>query len=807
MQFPESWLREFCNPPIDTKALAQVLTMAGLEVEDMRPAAPAFSGVVVGRVLSVAPHPNADRLQVCSVDVGRGAALDIVCGAANVASGIKVPCALVGASLPPGDDGKPCQIEASTLRGVESEGMLCSARELKLSDDHAGLMVLDADAPVGADLRDHLALDDTLFTLKLTPNLAHDLSILGVARELSALTGAPLTERAVTRVPVSHQDALAVDIDAPDLCGRFSGRIIRHVDPHARTPMWMVDRLARCGQRSVSPLVDISNYVMFESGQPSHMFDLAKIHAPLAVRWARAGESIELLNGSTVELAADVGVIADQQAVESLAGIMGGAATAIGTDTTDVYLEAAFWWPSAVAGRARRYHFTTEAGHRFERGVDPLQTVARIERISELVCEICGTHTTEFGPIDDRIVNLPSPTAVMLRIDRAAKVIGMPVTQARCEDILRRLGFTLASTPGMIKATPPSWRFDVTAEEDLIEEVIRLVGYDALPSGPPRGTLVSRVTSGRLREAGTLRHQIAALGYQETIGFSFVAESLEQELAINPDPVRVLNPIVSTQAVMRSTLLGSLVQVLRFNLARKASRVRVFEIGKVFLRDPTAPDHDRAVAGIRQPLRVGGLAYGPVEPTQWGEKERDVDFFDVKGDVEALFAPAVVRFVASAHPAFHPGRSASVELDGRSIGFVGELHPRWRQAYELPAPAVLFELDGEALLARAPLVYAKPPKRQSSVRDLALIVGTHVIYEALIETVMAEPSGLVRSAKVFDIYKPESPIGDIQQGERSLTLRVELLGPEVTLTDVAIETAIGGVLSALATRHGARLRH
>lgn len=807
MQFPESWLREFCNPPIDTDALANVLTMAGLEVEAMRPAAPAFSGVVVGRVLSVVPHPNADRLRVCSVDVGGTSPLGIVCGAANVAEGIKVPCAVVGASLPPGDDGKPFEIRASALRGVESQGMLCSARELKLSDDHAGLMLLDADAPVGIDLRSHLDLDDTLFTLKLTPNLAHDLSILGVARELSALTGAPLKERAVNPVPVTNSDLLAVIVDAAELCGRFSGRIIRHVNPAARTPAWMVERLARCGQRSVSPLVDISNYVMFESGQPSHMFDLARIHAPLEVRWARAGESLELLNGSTVELAPDVGVIADQHAVESLAGIMGGAATAISDDTTDVYLEAAFWWPTAVAGRARRYHFTTEAGHRFERGVDPKQTVARIERISELVREICSTRETSFGPIDDRIVNLPTAKAVTLRVDRATKVIGMPVTQSQCEDILDRLGFSLRSKPGVIEATPPSWRFDVTIEEDLIEEVIRLIGYEALPGGPPQGTAVPRVTPTAVRSAATVRRQIAALGYQETIGFSFVAESLENELAINPDPIRVLNPIVSTQAVMRSTLLGSLVQALRFNVARKASRFRAFEIGKVFVRDASAIDGDRAVAGVRQPLRVAGLAYGPVDPLQWGSRERSVDFFDVKGDVEALLAPADVRFVASTHPAFHPGRTASVMVDGRSIGVVGELHPRWRQAYELSASAIAFELDGEAVLARAPLAYEKPPKRQSSFRDLALIVGAGVAYQDLVDTVLAEPSGYVRSVRLFDIYKPELPAGDMHEGERSYALRIELLDADSALTDVVIEEAIERVLSALASRDGVRLRH
>ena len=423
MQFPESWLREFCNPPLDTAALAELLTMAGMEVEELRPAAPPFTGVVVGEVLSVERHPDADKLNVCQVHVGAAAPLNIVCGAPNVRVGIKVPCATVGAELPPAEDkpgSEPFRIKLGKLRGVESQGMLCSARELKLSDEASGLMILAQDAVVGADLRGHLQLDDTLFTLKLTPNLGHVLSVYGVAREVAALTGSPLLQPEFAKAPVVLTDVLPVRIKAPGLCGRFSGRIVRHVNPKATTPARMVERLTRCGQRAVSPLVDISNYVMFEFGRPSHIFDLDKIHGGLQVRWGRAGEQLKLLNGTTIEVDAKVGVIADEQAVESLAGIMGGDATAVSDDTRNVYVEAAFWWPEAVAGRSRRFNFSTDAGHRFERGVDPARTVEHIERLTQLIIDICGTPDTVCGPIDDQITALPEAKPVALRIQRDA---------------------------------------------------------------------------------------------------------------------------------------------------------------------------------------------------------------------------------------------------------------------------------------------------------------------------------------------------------------------------------------------------
>ena len=803
MQFPESWLREFCNPPISSAELSELLTMSGMEVEEARPAAPPFSGIVVAQVLSVAQHANADKLKVCEVDAGTGTTLQIVCGAPNLRAGIRVPCALVGAQLPSGEDGKPFIIKLGKLRGVESQGMLCSARELKLSEDHGGLLILDDAAPVGVDIREHLQLDDTILTLKLTPNLAHGLSVYGIAREVAALTGAPLKQVAFPPVKPMHDATLKVKVEAPDLCGRFSGRIVRGVDTTAKTPAWMVDRLARCGQRSVTALVDISNYVMFEYGRPSHIFDLDKIHGGLTVRWGRAGETLELLNGNTIEVDDKVGVIADDKAVESLAGIMGGESTAVSDTTRNVYVEAAFWWPESVAGRSRRFNFATDAGHRFERGVDPAQTVEHIERITQLIIDICGG---EAGPMDDQILALPKAEPVRLRVARAAKVIGMPVTQAQCEGVMTRLGLQFTSEPGALTVTPPSWRFDLKIEEDLIEEVARVIGYRLLPDTPPLAPVTAHVRTEAQRGLSAVRHTLAGLGYQETINFSFVEERTEHELAGNADPIRVLNPIASPLAVMRSSLLGSLVAVLQSNLARKATRVRIFETGRVFRRDPSVTDGDRSVAGVAQPRRVAGLAWGRFDTLQWASKERAVDFFDVKGDVEALLAPRGAVFVAGEHPALHPGRCARIELNGVVIGHVGELHPRWRQGYELPSAPILFELDLDAVLERDVPVFAALPRQQAAVRDIAVVAGEQVTHAALMQAIGAGQGGLVRSARLFDIYKPSTPSADMAAGERSLAVRLELLDDESTLTDERIDAAVADVIARLGERLGVRLR-
>jgi phenylalanyl-tRNA synthetase beta chain len=806
MQFPESWLREFCNPPIGTKQLAETLTMAGLEVEELKPVVPLFTKIVVGEIVEAVQHPNADRLRVCKVDAGQGELLNIVCGAPNARAGIKVPLALVGAQLPPGEDGKPFEIKLGKLRGVESEGMLCSARELRLSDDHGGLLELAQDAQVGRDVREQLALDDTLFTLKLTPNLAHCLSVFGVAREVSALTGAPLKLPAFSPVAPVNSDELNVRISAPDLCGRFSGRIVRNVNTKAATPQWMVDRLSRCGQRSVTALVDISNYVMFEYGRPSHIFDLDKIHGGLDVRWGKPGEQLKLLNGNTVAVDEAVGVIADDVQVESLAGIMGGDATAVSDETKNVYVEAAFWWPKAVAGRSRRYNFSTEAGHRFERGVDPGSTVEHLEYITQLIIDICGG---EAGPVVDAQLNVPEAMSVTLRVARAVKVIGMPLTQQQCVHALERLGLPLTQGEGVIIVTPPSYRFDLQIEEDLIEEVVRMVGYNNLPTTPPLAPITAKLRAESRRSPFAVRRVMAARGYQETINFSFVEERWEAELAGNMNPIKLLNPIASQMSVMRSSLIGSLLGVIKFNVDRKADRVRVFELGRVFLRDATSVNTDTTVEGFNQPMRVAGMAYGRADQAQWSLKEQAVDFFDIKGDVEALLAPLRPAFEAADHPAMHPGRCARVLLDGAVIGFVGELHPMWRQGYDLAEAPVMFELELEAVLARQVATFKPVARFQAVERDIAVIVADSVGHAALMQAVHAAPvGGLLRDAVLFDVYRAKSPAtsGGMTEDEKSLAVRLTLNSDKATLTEEQIDTAVQAVISELGARLGARLR-
>jgi len=580
---------------------------------------------------------------------------------------------------------------------------------------------------------------------------------------------------------------------------------VRNVNTQVATPAWMVERLARCGQRSVSPLVDISNYVMFEFGQPSHIFDLDKIHGGLTVRWARAGEQLKLLNGNTVTLDEQVGVIADEREVESLAGIMGGDATAVSDATRNIYIEAAFWWPAAVQGRSRRFNFSTDAGHRFERGVDPSRTVEIIEHITRLVLDICGG---EAGPVDDQVLSLPERKPVTLRVARAARVIGMPLSQADCAAALRRLGLPVEEGDGVLHVTPPAYRFDLQIEEDLVEEVARLVGYERLPTAAPLAPITARVRPESQRGRFALRHAVAALGYQETINFSFVEAHWERDLHGNADPIQLLNPIASQMSVMRSSLMGSLLQVLRFNLDRRAERVRVFEVGRVFLRDASVATTDSTVRGVHQPMRLAGLAFGEADQPGWTGKGRRVDFFDVKGDVEALLSPVPARFEAAEHPALHPGRSARVLVDGRAVGLVGELHPRWRQQWDLPQAPVLFELDLASVLAR-PVPQARPvPRFQGAERDIAVVVKESIQHDAVMATIhAADTGGLLRDAVLFDVYRAKAgTAGTLAADEKSLAVRLRFNAGDATLTDEQIDTAVKAVVAQLSMRLDARMR-
>ncbi len=801
MLFSESWLRAYCNPQMNTEALAEALTMAGLEVEEVTTIAPPFEGVVVAQVVTCRDHENSDHLHVCEVDAGTGELLQIVCGAPNVAAGVKVPCAMIGAVLPGN-----FQIKKSKLRGEVSMGMLCSARELGITEDHSGLWLLPEDAPVGMNIREYAHLDDAKIEIKLTPNRGDALSVVGVARDLHAVTGAPLTLPEMPVVAPTCECVLPVKVEAPDLCGRFAGRVIRGLNPKAKTPQWMRDRLERAGQRSISALVDISNYVMLELGRPTHFFDLERITSKsITVRWGREGESVTLLNGQTKAIDGWYGVVCDGDKPSCLAGIMGGDDTACTDETTSIFIEAAFWHQAAIQGRCRKLNFSTDAAHRFERGVDFSTNAEHIEYVTKLVLDICGTEETRVGPVDDQIINLPERRPVTMRIERCRKVIGMPIPADVMEETFRRLGFVYTRTEEAFTVTPPAYRFDIEIEEDLIEEVARLYGYEKMPDRPPMQRIEMRAEKEATRSPHDLRREMAVLGYQELINFSFVPEAWEKDFAGNDAPIRLLNPIASHLSVMRTQLIGGLVDILKYNLNRRAERVRVFELGRVFCPDAAVGDGPWTVKGVRQPRHVAGLAYGDAADAQWGIAARPVDFFDVKGDVERLCAPLKPRFVRETFPGLHPGRSAAVYIGEKKVGMIGELHPRTVQAYELPKAPVVFELDVDALLTTSVPVYAAVSKHQPVRRDIAVVTApeteTGRLVDAVYEAHGADPRlSSMTDFRLFDLYRPK----DAAQKSLAFTLELTAKGEE-PVSDLEADAAVRAVLDVL-EREGATLR-
>lgn len=798
----ESWLREMANPALTTEELAHKLTMAGLEVEGIEPVAPAFSGVVVAHITEIAPHPNADKLRICQVDDGSGELIQIVCGAPNAAKGMKVPLARVGAVLPGN-----FKISKAKMRGEESFGMLCSARELGISQEHGGLLPLAEEAVIGQNIRETLQLDDHVFEIKLTPNRADCLSVYGVAREVSALTGVALKQFDFSPVPVSIQDKLKVTISAPDLCGRFAGRIVRGVNAKAPTPDWMKNRLERTGQRSVSILVDISNYVMLELGRPTHMFDLAKIHAnELEVRWAKPGEKLELLNGQTVDLDEQVGVICAGDTIESLAGIMGGESTAVSLDTQNVFIEAAFWHPEAIAGRTRRFKFTSEASHRFERGVDFNNVVAHLEYITALVVELCGGQV---GSIDDLVMNVPERKSVDMRLARCQKILGIQVSHEQVATIFTQLGFPFSEHDGVFTITPPSYRFDIEIEEDLIEEVARIYGFENIPDVVPIVPAVMLPSEETVRSDHNLRYTLATQGYQEVINFSFVERGWEENLMGNQNPIALLNPIASQLAVMRSGLIAGLVANIVHNAKRKQSRVKVFELGRVYRRDGQVQNGDLTVANVDQPLHIAGAAWGFAQTEQWGLPSRQVDFFDVKKDLENLFGTKshALRFEAKSHPALHPGRSAEISLDGQVIGFIGELHPQWVQEYDLNHAAVVFEVTVASLKSLELHVPKELSNQPRVIRDLAIwapnTLTTQSLLTAIESTKKTDPDlALIQEISLFDIWKEAKG----ETNERSLAFRFVLQDAAVTLEDARVDLCMSKVLSTWVDTFGVRQR-
>ncbi len=786
------------DPALSTEELSHLLTMSGLEVEECVAVAPAFSGVVVGTVLSAEKHPNADRLKVCEVDAGDGQRARVVCGAPNVTVGMKAPFARIGATLPP-QDGKTIEIRRAAMRGVESEGMLCSARELGLSDDHSGLLALPVGAKPGTNVRDVLGLDDRIFTIKLTPNRADCLSVLGIAREVAALTQAPL--RFDQRAPIKAvvDDVHAVGISDPAGCGRFTGRIIRDVDARAPTPDWMKQRLERAGQRSISALVDVTNYVMLELGRPLHVYDLGKLRGPIDVRFGRKGERLQLLNEQTVDLDEDVLAITDESGPIGLAGIMGGESTKADLDTRHVLLEAAFFFPDAIAGRARRYNFSSDASHRFERGVDFDNNVAGIERATQLILEICGGKP---GRVNDVVARLPERKPVAMRVERARRIIGVPVSAEEMADVFARLGLIAKREGERFVVTPPSYRFDLEIEEDLIEEVARVYGFDRIPSVPPVAPASMLDLPEKQRSLHAVRDALAMLDYHEVINYSFVDADWERDLGGNTDPLRVVNPIASQMSVMRSQLAGGLLANVRHNINRKLARVRVFEVGRVFRKSPGAKEGPLGVQGVDQPTRVGGAAYGPALDEQWGAPTRSVDFYDVKGDLEALFAPIECRFEPCTHPALHPGRAARILVGGRDAGWIGELHPAWQQQYEIPAPVLLFEIEASALQEVSLPVYEAVSKFPAVRRDLAVVVDESVPSGAMLDALRTGLPPSVESVDAFDLYRGKG----VENGKKSLAFRVLLQDTQKTLTDAEVDETMALALSILKQRFGGNLR-
>ena len=790
MKFSESWLRSFVNPAITGTEFTHLLTMAGLEVEEEESVAPAFDNVIVAQVLEVTKHPDADRLNVCRVNIGRDEAQQIVCGAPNVAPGLKVPCALPGAKLP-GD----LTIKVAKVRGIESSGMLCSARELGIAEDASGLLVLPADAPVGEDIRTYLDLDDRLLTLKLTPNRADCLSLAGIAREVAALTGTAMTLPEIKPVNVSTDRARKIILDAPEACPLYCGRVITDVNAKAPTPEWMKRCLERSGIRSISALVDITNYVMLELGQPLHAFDNARLDGAIHARMASAGEKIALLNEQTLELQDDVLLIADDKRPVAMAGIMGGNDSGITLDTTEMFLESAFFAPKAIAGRARRYSFGSDASHRFERGVDFGGARNALERASLLILDICGGKA---GPLCEAAATLPARPPVRLRAARVTKVLGIAFSAEEISSLFNRLGLPFTREGENFIVTPPSYRFDIEIEVDLIEEIARLHGYDNIPAPAPKAALSMLPQTEDARPLARVRQILTDRGFHEVVNYAFIEEGWEADFAANPMPIRLANPIASQMSVMRTTLIGGLIANVNTNLKRKQNRVRVFETGRCFFRDSAGTP----VAGFRQPWKLAGLAYGSDTPEQWGSPVRNVDFYDIKGEVEQLLAPKVARFEKATHPALHPGRCAQIVVDGKVVGHLGELHPQWQQKYELPLTPVVFEIDLDVLTqARLPQ-FAEVSKQPTVVRDLAILVDQALEFQQIIEGLGKDLPTLIQDIKLFDVYTGKG----VAPGKKSLAFRIVMQDTQRTLQDAEVDAAMQQLITCLQTNFAAQLR-
>ncbi len=790
MQISEAWLRSFVNPPVSTEQLVAQLTMAGLEVDSVTPASAQFQGVVVGEVLAMEPHPDADRLRVCKVAVGDKEPLQIVCGASNVRVGLKIPTALCSAVLP-GD----FKIKRSKLRGVESFGMLCSEKELGLAADANGLMELAANAPVGVDIRDYLNLNDTIIEVDLTPNRADCLSVEGIAREVAVLNQMDWSPRAVEAMPITYSQSLSVTVSEPEACPRYLGRLIENVNAKAETPLWMQERLRRSGIRSLGAIVDVTNYVLLELGQPLHAFDADKLRGTIHVRSAKTAEKIALLNGQLLELNTDTLVIADEHQALALAGIMGGSETAVSDKTQAIFLECAFFAPRSLAGKARHYGLHTDSSHRFERGVDPSLQWRALERATQLIIEIAGGNVGVITEVRHDAA-LPQRTPVHLRKQRLEKLLGVVIADETVSDIFKRLGMSVVTHADSWQVTPPGCRFDIAIEADLVEEIARIYGYNNLPNTRiAMRSELSQATESRL-EINRVADLLVDRGYQEVITYSFVDEEIQKAIAPEDTTIRLSNPISSELSVMRTTLWGGLLKAALHNINRQQVRVRFFETGMRFIQK----DNE-----LCQQKMLAGLILGSPLPEQWGEGLRKVDFFDMKADVEALFALTgkTATFLAANHGALHPGQTAQI-LSGENelIGWMGMLHPTLEKQLGFDTPVFLFELE-QALLLNKQLPSFKPLSKYPSVRrDLALVVKEEITAMELITCINSCHEASIKNTVIFDVYRGKG----IEEDYKSMALSLHLQNEQQTLTESEIDATLNRVLEILNQQISARLR-
>ncbi len=790
MQFSEAWLREWVNPPVDSQQLAHQLTMAGLEVGGIEPAAPQFSAVVVGEVVDCQPHPDADRLSVCQVSVGADTLLQIVCGANNVKTGIRVPTALEGAALP-GD----FKIKATKLRGVQSTGMLCAATELGLAEQSDGLMILPADATVGKDFRNYLQLEDSILEVDLTPNRADCLSIRGIARETALLNDSTFQQPESLVAAIASEKTQAISVEQPAACPRYLGRVIENVKPFAETPLWMQERLRRSGLRSLGAVIDITNYILLELGQPLHAFDLDKITGSIHVRFATTGEKLLLLNDQEITLSDQTLVIADDETPLALAGIMGGSKSAVSADTVDLLLECAFFSPNAMMGKARKYGLHTDSSHRFERGVDPELQEQAIERATQLIVSIAGGQAGPVVQVNSK-ENLPKYQTIKLRRQRLSQVLGQQFADDKVTGILTGLGMTCSMDSTGWSVTSPSFRFDIAIEADLVEEIARIHGYDKLP----RRQFVMPVTLNDQSETQVTTDRIKDIlvdrDYQEAITFSFG----ENELLLKFEPelqgLPLKNPISSELSTMRTSLWPGLIQALQYNLNRQQERIRLFESGLKFFNQDDQ---------LQQINVLAGAVTGSMYPNTWCEKNRLVDFYDIKGDLEALLGAGrhKIQFIAGSHPALHPGQTAIIEMDnGIVVGIIGMLHPQLEKQLGLDGNVFLFELQLTKILQRNVPAFTELSRFPAVRRDLAVIVNNSVPAENLVNAIHKSAGNVINNVTIFDVYHGKG----VESGYKSVALALILQDKLKTLADAEIDTIVSSVLADLSQQFDARLR-